>query len=72
MERIPSEQPQNLFFFQHCNLSRIIVFSKSVVQIVIEPEPLIGSRQVNTRWKDEDALYLFGIRLSAKFQIKQY
>jgi hypothetical protein len=71
--RIPPKQPQNLVSFQHCNLSRIAVFSKPVVvQIVIEPEPLIGWRQVNTRRKSEDVLYLFGIRLSAKFQIKQY
>jgi hypothetical protein len=70
---IPPKQPQNLVFFQHCNLSRIAVFSKPVVvQIVIESEPLIGWRQVNTRWKSEDVLYLFGIRLSTKFQINQY
>jgi hypothetical protein len=42
------------------------------MQIVIEPEPLIGCSQVNTHWKAEDVLYLFGIRLLAKFQIKQY
>jgi hypothetical protein len=26
----------------------------------------------NTRWKAENVLYLFSIRLSAKFQMKQY
>jgi hypothetical protein len=68
--RIPPEQPHNLFFFQHCNLSRIAVFSKSiVVKKVIEPEPLIGWRQVNTHWKDGGVLYLFDMILSAKFQI---
>jgi hypothetical protein len=71
--RIPPEQSHNLFFFQHYNLSIITVFSKpAVLQKVIEPEPLIGWKQVNTRWKAEDVLYLFGIRLSTKFQIKQY
>jgi hypothetical protein len=71
--RIPSKQPQNLFSFQHCNLSRVAVFSKPIfVQKVIEPEPLIGWRQVNTRWKAVGVLYLFGIWLSAKFQIEQH
>jgi hypothetical protein len=71
--RIPPKHPQNLFFFQHCNLSRIAVFSKSVVvQKVIKPEPLIGWRQINTRWKAGGVLYHFGIRLSAKFQIQQH
>jgi hypothetical protein len=37
-------------------------FSKPIaVQKVIEPEPLIGLRQVNTRFKDGGVLYLFGI-----------
>jgi hypothetical protein len=54
----PTEQPQNLFFFQHCNLSRIAVFSKPVaMQKVIKHEPLIRERQVNTHWKAGGVLY---------------
>jgi hypothetical protein len=52
---------------QNCNFQQ-----PDVIQKVIEPEPLIGWRQVNTPSKAEDVLYLSGIRLSAKFQIKQY
>jgi hypothetical protein len=37
------------------------------VQIIIEPEPLIGCGQVKTRWKAEDVFYLFGIRLPDRF-----
>jgi hypothetical protein len=73
MGRIPPEQPQNSFFFQHYNLSRIAVFSKPVVvKKVIKPKPLIRWRQVNTRWKPGGVLYLFGIWLSTEFQIEQH
>jgi hypothetical protein len=41
------------------------------MQKVIEPEPLIGWRQVNIHWKAGEVLYLFSIRLPAKFQIEQ-
>jgi hypothetical protein len=61
--RIPPEQPQNLVFFQHYNLSRIAVFSKPVVvQIVMEPEPLTGWGSSMNRWKPESVFFLFGIR----------
>jgi hypothetical protein len=41
--RIPPEQPENLFFFQHWNLFRIAVFSKPiVVQKVTAPKLSIG------------------------------
>jgi hypothetical protein len=50
-------------------MSRVGVFSKSaIVQKVIEPEPLIGWRQVNTRWKAVDALYLFVLDFQSDFR----
>jgi hypothetical protein len=61
--RILPEQPQNLVFFQHCNLFRIAVFSKPVtVQIVMEPEPLTGWGSSRNRWKPGSVFFLFGIR----------
>ena len=61
--RIPSEQPQNLVFFQHYNLSRSAVFSKPVVvQIVMEPELFTGWGSSRNRWKPESVFFLFGIR----------
>jgi hypothetical protein len=67
--RTPRKQPQILFSFHRCNLSRLVVFSKPViVQKVIEPELLIDCRQVNARWKSVDVLYLFGTLLSVRFQ----
>jgi hypothetical protein len=47
-------------------------FQQPVIrQKLIMSKPLIGRGQVNTHWKDENALYLFGFRLSVRFQIKQ-
>jgi hypothetical protein len=42
------------------------------VQKVIEPEPLIGWRQVNTHWKYFDVIYPFSIQLSVRFQKEQH
>jgi hypothetical protein len=73
MGRISTKEPQKWFFFRRCSLSRIAVFSKTViVQKVIEPEPLIGQRQVNTRWKSSGVLYLFYIQHLVEFQIEQH
>jgi hypothetical protein len=70
-EGVPPEQPQMLFSFHCCNLSRLTVFSNPVIlQKTIAPKPWIGWEQVNTRWKAVDVLYLFGMQFSTRFQKK--